>query len=258
MDGQTDPKYLGCGPRSRRLGLGIEGTEMASEKPDKPAKGKPDGEAKRPARRRRKRPSRDLVDYRQMKALSKKRRVEILGVFCERIASPKEISDELNEGLSQVSYHVSVLRECRLIALDHTAPRRGAVEHFYRAAVPTLVPPEAWDNLPPVVHKSISMSILKEFFEDALTSIEAGVFDSPPGELSWTPLILDPIGVEEFGRLAREFLESVLKLQAEANKRLPKGNSKAADATAATVFLATFLSARSLNDGKKASARKRR
>jgi hypothetical protein len=102
------------------------------------------------------------------------------------------------------------------------------------------------------------MNILQEFFDDASASIETGTFDQPPGQLGWTPLILDALGVEEFGGLARDFLDSVLELQANVNKRLPKGNGKAMDATSATVFLASFLSARSAKDGKKASATKRR
>lgn len=213
------------------------------------------GNTNRPAAGRRRQLARALVNYPQMQALSKKERVQILAVLCECVASPKEISEELDEGLSQVSYHVSVLRECRLIALDHKVPRRGAGEHFYRAALPTLIPPSAWEDLPPVVRKTISIRIIQEFFEDASASMEAGVFDSPPGELSSTPLILDALGVEEFGQLARDFLESVLELQANVNKRLPKG---ADEATTATVFLASFLSARNPKDGKKASATKRR
>jgi DNA-binding transcriptional ArsR family regulator len=228
------------------------------EKSGDPTERKPSAKAKKSAKKRPKRPSRGLVNYRQMFALSKKERVRILAILCERIASPKELAEELNEGLSQVSYHVSVLRKCCLIVLDHKIPRRGAVEHFYRAVAPTLIPPDAWDNLPPAMRKTASMSILQEFFEDASASIEAGVFDSPPGELSWTPLILDALGVEEFGQLARDFLQSVLELQANASKRLPRGNSKPAAAVTATVFLASFLSARSMKEGKNASAAKRR
>jgi hypothetical protein len=89
--------------------------------------------------------------------------------------------------------------------------------------------------------------------------MEAEVFDSPPGELSLTPLLLDGLGVEELGQLTRDFLKSVLELQARASKRMPKGKGKAAaDATSATVFLASFLSTRGPEDGKKASATKRR
>jgi len=193
-----------------------------------------------------------------MYALAKEERVRILAIFCERVASPKEIAKELNEGLSQVSYHVKVLRECRLIILDHEGPRRGAVEHFYRATTPTLIPPGSWKHLPPSMRKGISMSILREFFVDAVAAMEAGVFDEPPGELSWTPLILDSLGVEEFGQLARDFLAAVLELQANAGKRMQTADGKASDQSAATVFLASFLSARSPTERKRASARKRR
>jgi DNA-binding transcriptional ArsR family regulator len=193
-----------------------------------------------------------------MYALSKELRVQILTILCERIASPKEIADELNEGLSQVSYHVVILRECGLIVLDRKEPRRGAVEHFYRAAEPTLIPAGAWKNLPPAARTVISMDILGEFIEDVSASMRARVFDDSPGELCWTPLILDKRSVGDLGRLTREFLGSVLELQAIASKRLSKEGGKAGKATTATVFLTSFLSARSPQDGKKASARKRR
>jgi len=232
---------------------------MATRKRGKSEGGKPKPKAgKQKNQKRKSQPRKDLVNYGCMKALSKRERVEILAILCERIASPKEIANELDEGLSQVSYHVKVLRECRLIVLDHKIPRRGAIEHFYRVPASTLIPPRTWDHLPPAVRKSVSVDILQDFFDDASLSMEAGVFDESPGELSWTPLILDAIGVEEFGQLSRDFLESVGQLQSKASKRLPKGHGKATDATSATVFVASFLSARSPKDGKKASAAKRR
>lgn len=89
--------------------------------------------------------------------------------------------------------------------------------------------------------------------------MEAGIFDDPPSELSWTPLILDKRGVEEVGQLTQDFLDSVVKAQVEASKRLPRHNGKPPKAaTSATVFVASFLSARSPVEGKKASATKRR
>lgn len=232
--------------------------EPSGKKGDGSAKGNPSGKGKRPSGGRPGRPSTALLNYGQMKALSKEDRVKIFAVFCERVASPKEISDELGIGLSQVSYHVSVLRECNLIVPDHKIPRRGAVEHFYRATAPTLIPPAAWDNLPHAMQKTISLGILQEFFEDAHAAIEAEVFDNSPGELGWTPLILDALGIEELGRLSRDFLDAVLELQAGASERLSKGNGKAADATSATVFLASFLSARNPKEGRGAFGMKRR
>jgi predicted transcriptional regulator len=63
-----------------------------------------------------------------VKALSHELRVEILTILNERVASPNELAKELGEGLSQVSYHVKVLRDYGTITLVKTVPRRGAVD----------------------------------------------------------------------------------------------------------------------------------
>ena len=68
-----------------------------------------------------------------MKALSHPLRVVILDYMNERDWSPREIEKETGVGLSQVSYHVKVLKDFEMIELTKTAPRRGAVEHYYRA-----------------------------------------------------------------------------------------------------------------------------
>jgi len=104
--------------------------------------------AKSGSKKGRKRSGADLVTYRQMHALSKEARLRILSILAERVASPKEMAEELGEGLSQVSYHVSVLRECKLIELVGKEPRRGAVEHFYRARIPTLTGSTRASQLP--------------------------------------------------------------------------------------------------------------
>lgn len=75
---------------------------------------------------------------RVMHALSKELRLEAFIILCDRVASPKEIADDLGAGLSNVSYHVNVLRSSGMIVLDHTEPRRGAVEHFYKVSAPAL------------------------------------------------------------------------------------------------------------------------
>lgn len=57
------------------------------------------------------------------------------------VTSPVELSQVLDQSLCNVSYHVGVLAGKRkggpfanmpLLIEDHTEPRRGAVEHFYR------------------------------------------------------------------------------------------------------------------------------
>jgi hypothetical protein len=76
-----------------------------------------------------------LVDPRLVKALDHVLRQHILLAAVAGEVSPSGLATALDEGLSQVSYHVKVLRDdCDgLIEETRTVPRRGAVEHYYRA-----------------------------------------------------------------------------------------------------------------------------
>jgi DNA-binding transcriptional ArsR family regulator len=49
--------------------------------------------------------------------------------------SPRQISDELRQPLSNVSYHVRVLATCGAVTLVDTAPVRGSMQHFYSPAI---------------------------------------------------------------------------------------------------------------------------
>jgi DNA-binding transcriptional ArsR family regulator len=54
--------------------------------------------------------------------------------MCEQeTCSPKQIADALDAPLGQVSYHVRKLADAGLLELVAAEPRRGALEHFYRA-----------------------------------------------------------------------------------------------------------------------------
>jgi DNA-binding transcriptional ArsR family regulator len=49
--------------------------------------------------------------------------------------SPRELSQLLEESLSNVSYHIRVLEKCDAITLVRTRPARGSMQHFYRFAI---------------------------------------------------------------------------------------------------------------------------
>jgi DNA-binding transcriptional ArsR family regulator len=73
------------------------------------------------------------LDPRLAKALSNDVRARALELFAEGSKSPKSIAAELELDLRSVAYHVRVLRKLECIELVETLPRRGAVEHVYRA-----------------------------------------------------------------------------------------------------------------------------
>lgn len=60
--------------------------------------------------------------------------LRVINTACGPI-SPKEISDELGLDLPNVSFHVRVLYERRLIKITEERGKRGAIEHFYESVV---------------------------------------------------------------------------------------------------------------------------
>jgi DNA-binding transcriptional ArsR family regulator len=72
-------------------------------------------------------------DPRVVKALSHPLRVRILSILGARVASPTQLAEETGEPLGNVSYHVRTLAGLGLIELVSTVPRRGVLEHRYRA-----------------------------------------------------------------------------------------------------------------------------
>jgi DNA-binding transcriptional ArsR family regulator len=76
-----------------------------------------------------------VIDQRLVKAVSHPLRVEVLeAIVCEGEISPTLVATKLEQDLGKVSYHVNVLKDCEVIELAKTRPRRGALEHFFRPA----------------------------------------------------------------------------------------------------------------------------
>src|SRR6266545_2935416 len=87
------------------------------------------------------------LDAQLVKALGHPLRQRILQALNLRVASPSELSEELDEPLGNVAYHVKILAEHDAIELVKTAPVRGALEHFYRATMRPHIDDEAYQEL---------------------------------------------------------------------------------------------------------------
>jgi len=81
----------------------------------------------------------EAIDQRLVRALSHPLRVRILEILSARVASPNDLSEELGVELSHVAYHTRTLNRCGCLELVDTAQRRGATEHFYKAAPRTAL-----------------------------------------------------------------------------------------------------------------------
>src|SRR3954447_6960335 len=167
------------------------------------------------------RPTLDLVDPRIAKALSHPMRSRILMILNERVASPNEIADAIDERLPNVSYHVRALLELGTIELVDTAQRRGAIEHYYRAVVRPFFSDRDWKRLPRSGRQAISDSILQILWEDVSDSMKAGTFESRADrQLAHDRMVLDEEGWAEMTNLLNGIVAEVEKIEAASTSRL--------------------------------------
>jgi len=74
-------------------------------------------------------------------------RARALAVLNQRVASPSELAAEQDAIVSDVAYHVRVLRELGMIKLVSTRQVRGATQHFYRSVAPPHLDDKLWGKL---------------------------------------------------------------------------------------------------------------
>jgi DNA-binding transcriptional ArsR family regulator len=169
------------------------------------------------------RSSLDLVDPRIAKALSHPMRARILVILNERVASPNEIAEMIDERLPNVSYHVRALLDLGCIELVDTAQRRGAIEHYYRAIVRPFFSDSDWKRIPKSGRQAISDTLLHVIWDDVSDSIETGAFDSRADRyLSHSPMLLDEQGWSEIARVMARALREVEKIESQSARRLKK------------------------------------
>lgn len=82
--------------------------------------------------------SRGRADQELVRALSHPIRLEILQALQGRVASPAELSREIDRRPGVVSYHATTLLRCGCLELVRSKGRRGAIENFFAVAPRSL------------------------------------------------------------------------------------------------------------------------
>ncbi|HEV2791323.1 MAG TPA: winged helix-turn-helix domain-containing protein [Solirubrobacterales bacterium] len=155
------------------------------------------------------------------KALAHPLRVRILGSLHKGISSPNQLSQELGEPLGNVSYHVKTLLEYDCVELVKTEPRRGAVEHFYRATDRAFLSDSDWAKIPASARKGISGSILESIGQSATAAMAAGTIEGrSDSHISETPLLLDKKGWKDLNKILSDAVKRASEIQKEAASRL--------------------------------------
>jgi DNA-binding transcriptional ArsR family regulator len=193
-------------------------------------------------------PPRDVsnrtIDQELVKALAHPLRVEILAILNDRMASPNELSKELEEGLSQVSYHVKVLKDFNCIEMVKTEPRRGAVEHYYKATQRAFLTSDVAKLYPKSAQQRMFGAVIADIGQDMTTALDSGKFDDRDDYVvSRTPAILDGQAREAAEKLGDEFIERFLLLEDETTFRRAKGEGDGEEipTTAALLIFGSVL-----------------
>jgi DNA-binding transcriptional ArsR family regulator len=179
------------------------------------------------------------LDSNIVKALSHPLRMRILTRLNEGVASPNEMAKEFEESLPLVSYHVRILRELDCIELVRTTPRRGAIEHHYRALTRPFLSDDDWAQLPPSARKAVSNTVLSKALSDVRNAVATGSFDDRADRhLSYSAPVLDEQGWRALGERLNELLDWTIEEQAAAAGRLQDDQSGGPEVRARVTLLA--------------------
>src|ERR1700712_2274191 len=171
------------------------------------------------------RPSGETSEARIAKALAHPLRARILQRLGERVASPGDLAAELGAPLGVVSYHVRMWRDYDCVELVRTEPRRGALQHFYRATARPNLDEEQWRTLPSGLRRELSGETIQGLVDDLGQAADAGRLEDPEVVLSRTPLELDERGWKKLNKLMAKTLDQALAIAAESSTRRNDGVS---------------------------------
>src|SRR3982751_1606072 len=133
------------------------------------------------------RPAGETSEARIAKALAHPLRARILQRLGERVASPGDLAVELDAPLGVVSYHVRMLRDYDCVELVRTEPRRGALQHFYKATARPNLDDDQWRTLPSGLRRELTGETIQELVADLAEAADAGSLQDPELVIQRTP-----------------------------------------------------------------------
>ncbi len=170
----------------------------------------------------------DVADPRIVKMMAHPLRIKLLRYLEDHVASPTQLAKEFDVVVGTVSYHVRELHKLGLIEPVRQIPRRGAIEHFYRAPEHIWFSDESWAQLPRIVRTAFSEAALSVIASEVQAAITLGHLDTDDAWTSRTTVLLTKEDRASLNELALEFREKVLQLQ-ERSARSLRANDRDPD-----------------------------
>jgi hypothetical protein len=166
-------------------------------------------------------------------------RIRILEICTEweRI-SPSEMVDEglladieslrdmtPKQKLTNVAYHCRKLKEFGFLAMVGVEPKRGAIQHFYKANTETFLDGEEWAGMDDAQRQNFTRVAWQRLIAQGDDSIRQEVFNARTDRwLVWGPLDLDEQGWHELmGRLSETY-DDIERMKREAEARLAQSD----------------------------------
>jgi DNA-binding transcriptional ArsR family regulator len=160
-----------------------------------------------------------ISDHELLRGLAHPLRRRIMTALERRTASPKELAQELDEPLTKVSYHVRGLVALGLIELVSTTPRRGALEHHYKAVGRTYIPPGVWETLPDTLKQSFAGAWVDQLAVELHRAVASGGLDGIGKAAVRTTALLDDASRAELENRLYELYRDLPRLERESAKR---------------------------------------
>ena len=168
----------------------------------------------------------------RIKAMSHPLRAAILRILADRTASPAEMARELDEELSNVSYHTKQLVGFECAELVSTRPVRGALEHFYRATERHLIDTEEWEELDPVIAEDLVCEFMQKILDDFIASAKARLIGGDKDfHLTRTPIVLDEEGLQEALEAHERARLEILEIEARSAARMVESGETGTNAS---------------------------
>jgi DNA-binding transcriptional ArsR family regulator len=180
----------------------------------------------------------DITDPKLAKAYAHPLRIHILGLLDNRVASPRQIADELGAPLSNTSYHVRQLVALGLVELVGRTARRGAIEHHYTAKVRPTITDESWAQLPAIVKRAVLAGGVQQAVMHLALAAEEGGFDREDVHFSRTAGTLDPAAWTRVSRVLRNALKEVEQIFEDSSEQAAE--DPGSEAEESTVIMLHF------------------
>ncbi len=171
----------------------------------------------------------ELLGARMAAAMSHPTRMQAMTIFWEREASPREVADEIDEPLNNVTYHVNQLLKLGWIELVAKRPARGGrvVEHFYKAVRDSYLTDEDLARLGDEERHVIDTQIVASMSKDISDAMATGTFFArQDNQLTRIPLMVDEEGWQETKEILDQALDGLMDVKQKVLERTAESGAE--------------------------------